>query len=188
VASVSELQAVRALLTKACADLGCEAPPLGVMIETPAAAATADLIAAQADFLSVGTNDLAQYTLAMDRANPALAADVDALHPAVLRLIRLTAAGAAAQGRPLSVCGGLASDPAAIPILIGLGVSTLSAAPARIPAIKALIRTLDLPACRALAARACDQPSAAGVRALKLKPKAAPKPKAVRRAPKGASA
>ncbi|HEV2531979.1 phosphoenolpyruvate--protein phosphotransferase [Phenylobacterium sp.] len=182
VSSLSELRAMRKILAAACADLGREAPPLGVMIETPAAAVTADLIAVEADFLSIGTNDLAQYTLAMDRGNPGLAAEVDALHPAVLRLIRMAAAGAAAHDRPVSVCGGLASDPVAVPILIGLGVGELSVAPARIPAIKALIRTLDLPACRALAARACDRASAAEVRALQLKPRAR------RRAAKGAPA
>ncbi|MDB5475642.1 MAG: phosphoenolpyruvate-protein phosphotransferase [Phenylobacterium sp.] len=182
VASLSELQAVRRSLAGEAAALGCEVPPLGVMIETPAAAATADLIAAAADFLSIGTNDLAQYTLAMDRGHPALAAEVDALHPAVLRLIRMTVAGAAAHGRPVSVCGGLASDAIAAPILIGLGVTTLSVAPARIPAIKALIRGLDASACRELAARACDVASAAEVRALALQPK----PR--RRAVKGASA
>lgn len=182
VASVAELEAVRRLLDDLSAELGRKAPPLGVMIETPAAAATADLIAAQADFVSIGTNDLAQYTLAMDRGNPALAAEVDALHPAVLRLIRLAAEGARQAGRPVSVCGGLASDPVAAPILIGLGVDELSVAPARVPTIKALIRTLDAAACRELAARACDQASAAEVRSL------SPAPKPQNRASKEASA
>jgi phosphocarrier protein FPr/phosphocarrier protein len=136
------------------------------MIETPAAAVTADLIAAHADFLSIGTNDLAQYALAMDRGNPALAGQVDALHPAVLRLIGLAADGARAHGRPVAVCGGLASDLAAVPILIGLGVTELSAAPAMIPEVKALIRTLDVAACRNLAALACAEASAAAVRGL----------------------
>ena len=100
------------------------------MIETPAAAVTADMIGARADFLSIGTNDLTQYTLAMDRGNPQLAAQVDGLHPAVLRLIALAAGGAARHERPLCVCGGLASDLAAVPILIGqLGVTELSAMP-----------------------------------------------------------
>jgi phosphocarrier protein FPr/phosphocarrier protein len=139
------------------------------MIETPAAAATADLIAAEADFLSIGTNDLAQYTLAMDRGDPALAAEVDALHPAVLRLIRLTVQGAAAHGRTVGVCGGLASDLAAAPILIGLGVTELSASPAAVPELKTVVRTLALDACRELAARACAQASAAAVRALELR-------------------
>src|SRR6185437_6056417 len=105
-------------------------------------------IAAEADFLSIGTNDLAQYTLAMDRTDPLLAADVDGLHPAVLRLVRQTVEGARIHGRPVGVCGGLASDPSAAPILLGLGVTELSAAPAAVPELKAVIRTLTLGACR----------------------------------------
>jgi phosphocarrier protein FPr/phosphocarrier protein len=178
VASASEIAAVRAVLIEAAAGLGRAVPPLGVMIETPAAAASVDLIAPYADFVSIGTNDLAQYALAMDRGNPALAAEVDALHPAVLRLIRLTTEAAAPAGLPVSVCGGLASEPAAVPILIGLGVRTLSVAPARIPAIKALVRSLDLAACRDLAARACAAASAAEVRALEPKRPAKPRRRA----------
>ena len=167
VASLAELLTVRALVDEVRAELGHEGRvPLGVMIETPAAAVTADLIAAHADFLSIGTNDLAQYTLAMDRGNPALAGQVDALHPAVLRLIGQAADGGRASGRSVAVCGGLASDLAAVPILIGLGVTELSAAPAMIPEVKALIRTLDGAACRSLAALACAEASAAAVRGL----------------------
>jgi phosphocarrier protein FPr/phosphocarrier protein len=173
VTSVAEIAAVRDLLREAAAETGHTAPvALGVMIETPAAAATADLFAAQVDFISIGTNDLAQYALAMDRGNPALAAEVDALHPAVLRLLRLAAEGAARHGRPIGVCGGLASDPAAVPILLGLGVTELSVTPVRVAATKALIRTLDMAGCRELAARACDQSSAATVRALSPAPAA----------------
>ena len=170
IASLAELRAVRALLVELAADLGVPVPRLGVMVETPAAAVTADLLAAEADFLSIGTNDLAQYTLAMDRTSPQLAAQVDALHPAVLRLVREAAAGAARRGRPVAVCGGLASDLAAAPILIGLGVTELSAAPAAIPELKAAIRDLTLGQCRDLAERALLQTSAAEVRALKLGP------------------
>ena len=167
VASVSELSAVRRLVEEAAREIGrSEAFELGVMIETPAAAVTADLIAAEADFLSIGTNDLAQYALAMDRTDPELAAEVDGLHPAVLRLICQTAEGARARGRTVGVCGGLASDLVAAPILIGLGVTELSAAPAAVPELKALVRTLTLDACRELAARACALASAAQVRAL----------------------
>jgi phosphocarrier protein FPr/phosphocarrier protein len=178
VTGVAELAAVR----RAAASAGAGAIELGAMIETPAAAATTDLIAAEAQFLSIGTNDLAQYVLAMDRGNPALAAEVDALHPAVLRLIRTAVEGAQAHKRPVAVCGGLAADLAAVPILIGLGVTELSVPPASVPAVKALVRTLDAGACRTLAVQACDATSAAEVRALKL---AAAKP---RRTRKGASA
>ncbi len=136
------------------------------MVETPAAALLSDSLAREADFLSIGSNDLTQYALAADRGNPAVAAMVDALHPAVLHLIARAAEGAKAHGRWLGVCGGIASDPAAAPILIGLGVTELSATPAAIPALKARVRTLDLPACRALAARALSMSTAGDVRKL----------------------
>lgn len=161
VSSLAELRAVRAALDR----LGGSVP-LGVMIETPAAAMTADLIAAEADFLSIGTNDLTQYTLAMDRENAAVAPGVDALHPAVLRLIAMSCEGGAGHARTVGVCGGLASDPLGIPLLIGLGVTELSATPMFVPEAKALVRRLDLAACRALAARALELGTAAEIRAL----------------------
>lgn len=167
VASLAELRAVRAALDEARADLRIEIrTALGVMIETPAAAMTADLLAAEADFLSVGTNDLTQYALAMDRGNPELAAEIDALHPAVLRMIARTAEGARARGIWTGVCGGLAGDVTAAPILVGLGVSELSMPAAAIAEIKAMIRTLSPGACARLAAEALDQTSASDVRAL----------------------
>ena len=135
---------------KARAELGVTGPiPVGIMVETPAAAVTCDTLCAEAEFISLGTNDLAQYTLAMDRGNPLLAAEVDGLHPAVLRLIGQSAEGARAKDRPVSVCGGLASDLAAAPILIGLGVTSLSASSAIIPELKALVRTLTMDDCQA---------------------------------------
>jgi phosphoenolpyruvate-protein phosphotransferase len=167
VSRVSEVRAVRAVLDAVRADLGVTARvDLGVMVETPAAAMIADQLAAEADFLSIGTNDLTQYTLAMDRGNPELAAEVDGLDPAVLRLIAATCRGGARQALTTSVCGALAGDLAAIPILIGLGVSKLSMAAAAIPEAKALIRTLSLGACQALATQALDLPTVAEVRAL----------------------
>ena len=167
IASLDELRAVRAVLEEAKRELGVtENVALGVMIETPAAAMTADLLAAEADFLSVGTNDLTQYVLAMDRGNPELAARIDALHPAVLRMIDQTCRGAARHQRWVGVCGGLASDVAATPILLGLGVTELSTTAAIAPEVKARVRTLSLDACRDLARRALDQTSPEGVRAL----------------------
>jgi len=167
VARLSELQAVRAALESARSDLKAEGRmDLGVMIETPAAAMIADRLAAEADFLSIGTNDLTQYALAMDRGHPELAGEVDGLDPAVLRLIRQACQGGAGQGLATSVCGGLAGDPAAIPILIGLGVSKLSMPTAAIPEAKALIRTLSPKACQRLAEAALAAPSAEAVRAL----------------------
>ena len=167
VVDAGELAAARTILDQARADLGIETPvPLGVMIETPAAALLAASLACDADFLSIGSNDLTQYALAADRGNPAVAAMVDALHPAVLHLIARAAEGARAHGRWLGVCGGIASDPAAAAILIGLGVTELSATPSAIPALKAAVRALDMPACRALAAKALSAATAAEVRAL----------------------
>jgi phosphoenolpyruvate-protein kinase (PTS system EI component) len=136
------------------------------MIETPAAAVLAEGIAREVDFLSIGTNDLAQYTLAMDRGHAELAARIDGVHPAVLRMIDLICKGASSSGKPVAVCGGLAADPAAVPVLLGLGVSELSVVPSLIPQLKAQIRSLTLDRCRAIAARALTLESAAQVRAL----------------------
>lgn len=167
VASLDELRAVRAVLDEAKREMGVvERIELGVMIETPAAAVTADLIAAEADFLSVGTNDLTQYVLAMDRGNPELAARIDALHPAVLRMIDQTCKGAARHHRWVGVCGGLASDVAATPILLGLGVTELSTTASICPEVKARVRSLSRESCRTLAAQALDQTSPEAVRAL----------------------
>ncbi|WP_267433678.1 phosphoenolpyruvate--protein phosphotransferase [Sphingomonas sp. GM_Shp_1] len=160
VASLSELEAVRAVVERQ----GGKAE-VGVMIETPAAAISADILARKADFFSIGTNDLTQYTLAMDRGNAAVAAGVDGLHPAVLRLIGATCDGAARNDTPVGVCGSLAADRLAVPILLGLGVTELSVPPARVAAIKALVGKLDLARCRAAAMQALALPSAPAVRA-----------------------
>lgn len=167
VADLGELRAASSLLRETEKALGVEQPtPLGVMVETPAAALLADQLAREADFLSIGSNDLTQYALAADRQNPALAAAADALHPAVLRLIKAAADGAHRHGRWIGVCGSLASDPDATALLIGIGVDELSVTPPQIPAIKARVRRVNLPDCRSLAARALDQVSAADVRRL----------------------
>ena len=167
IAGVDELRRVRAVLDRVQADFRVDKiVELGVMVETPAAAVTADLLAAEADFLSIGTNDLTQYALAMDRGNAAVAGAIDGLHPSVLRLIAETARGANQHGRWTGVCGGLASDPLAVPILIGLGVTELSATPAIVPEIKALVSSLTFEAARAHAAAALTCATAAEVRAL----------------------
>ncbi|MGH8169666.1 MAG: phosphoenolpyruvate--protein phosphotransferase, partial [Steroidobacteraceae bacterium] len=169
ITDVAEIRSVRAMIEEARAEVGRREPiEVGVMIETPASALMADRIAVEADFFSVGTNDLTQYTLAMDRGHPELAARLDALHPAVLRLIERTAAAAHARKRRVAVCGGLASDPAAAPILIGLGVHELSAVPSVIPQLKALIRRLTLDQCAKLARLALEQESAEAVRSLAM--------------------
>jgi len=163
---VDEIRSVRSLLGEACSALGMTTPALGAMIETPAAAMLAGGIAREVDFLSIGTNDLAQYTLAMDRGHAELAARIDGVHPAVLRMIDIACKGAAAQGKPVAVCGGLAADPAAVPVLLGLGVSELSVVPSLIPELKAQVRALTLDACRQIAARALTLENAEQVRAL----------------------
>ncbi|HYM28745.1 MAG TPA: phosphoenolpyruvate--protein phosphotransferase, partial [Steroidobacteraceae bacterium] len=166
ITDVEEVRRVRALLEELCAERGVAMPALGAMIETPAAALLAARLAAVADFLSIGTNDLTQYTLAMDRGHPQLAPRLDALHPAVLRLIAETATAARAHERHAAVCGGLASEVQAAPLLVGLGVQELSAVPAVIPHLKAQLATVTFDDCRALAARALAAADAAAVRAL----------------------
>ena len=163
ISSIAELRAVHSRLD----ELGAGGHvALGIMIETPAAAVLAGDLGAEADFFSIGSNDLTQYALAMDRANPLLAAQVDALHPAVLRLIAMTAEGAEKNGKPVAVCGGLASDPLGARILVGLGIRELSVVPAAINAIKASLRSVTAEQCRALARAALEADSAATVRRL----------------------
>ena len=166
ITDVTEIESISRRVDGWCRELGVPRPQLGAMIETPAAAMLADQIAGAVDFLSIGTNDLAQYGLAMDRGHAELAARIDGLHPAVLRLIAATTAGAGRHRCPVAVCGGLASDPEAVPLLIGLGVTELSVVPALIPRLKALIRTLELDACRGLARQALELAHAAQVREL----------------------
>jgi phosphocarrier protein FPr len=136
------------------------------MVEVPAVAVMAHIFAAEADFFSIGTNDLTQYTLAMDRGHPKLAPKVDALNPAVLRLIAQTVEGAHAHKRPVGICGGVAGDPHAVPILVGLGIDELSVSLPAIPTIKAQIRRLSLTTCRELAQRALQCSTVEEVRAL----------------------
>lgn len=167
IASLSEFRQVRDRLDAIKAALAItDKIELGIMIETPAAAVTADILAAEADFLSVGTNDLSQYSLAMDRGNPAVAAGIDALHPGVLRLIAQAADGAALHGRWTGVCGGLASDLGAVPILIGLGVRELSVTSGQIADIKALVSSVTLEHCQSLARLALAAASPGEIRAL----------------------
>ena len=167
IVDIAEFRSARAILHDAARDTGAGgAVQLGVMIETPSAALMAESIAAEADFLSIGTNDLSQYALAVDRGNPAVAGMADALHPAVLRLIACAAKGAARHGRVVAVCGGLASDPAAAAVLIGLGVTELSAVPSAVPAIKAAVRKLTMTECRRLADKALALDTAPAVRAM----------------------
>ena len=125
-------------------------PALGAMVETPAAALSADRLSAECDFLSIGTNDLTMYTLAVDRGDEHVAEMYDPLHPAVLRLIRFTTEAAQRARRPVALCGEIAGDPRFAALLIGLGLGELSMAPASLPAVKQRIRELDTSRARAL--------------------------------------
>ena len=166
VATLAEWRAARGLVEREREALGVPPIPVGIMVETAAAALLAERFAREADFFSIGTNDLTQYTLAMDRTNPRLAPQVDALHPAVLHLIERTVAGARAHGRWVGVCGALAGDPQAIPVLLGLGVHELSADVPLVPAVKARVRSLSLAECQATAREALDAGDGEEVRAI----------------------
>ena len=167
VSTVDELVRARAILDEAA---GPEGKPsmlrVGIMVEVPAAALKIAAFLPHVDFVSIGTNDLTQYTLAAERGNPSVAALADPLDPAVLRLIAEVGRAAANSDVSVSVCGEMASDLAAIPLLLGLSVTELSVSPQAIAGVKAAVRRLDTQACTALADRALQASSAAEVRAL----------------------
>lgn len=166
ITGIEEVRAVTDLIEEVCREFYAPKPQLGVMIETPASAVLSDQLLHEVDFLSIGTNDLSQYVLAIDRTHGQLSKRLDGLHPAVLRLIASTANAANAAGKMVSVCGGLAADSLAVPILLGLGIKELSVPAPAIPRLKAAIRKTCLGDCRALAREAINQETAAAVRAL----------------------
>lgn len=149
ISSLGELREARALIDEVRLELTREGsrfdPDLqvGIMIEVPSAAITAAVLAQECDFFSIGTNDLTQYTLAVDRGNERVAHLYDPMHPAVLQLIHMTVKAAADAGIPVSVCGEMASNPLSVPLLIGLGIGELSGTPATVPVVKEIIRALD---------------------------------------------
>jgi phosphoenolpyruvate-protein phosphotransferase len=165
IATLEELREAKAILSEEQAASGHQDVQVGIMIEVPSAALMAEQFAREADFFSIGTNDLTQYTLAMDRGHPKLAKKADGLHPSVLKMIQLTCEGARKHGKWVGVCGGMASDPICVPVLIGLGVQELSVSVPAIPAIKALIRRLSLAECQLLAQQVVQMGTAAEVRA-----------------------
>src|SRR5688572_3591815 len=169
ISTLAEWRAARQLVEEERATLGVPRIPIGIMVETSSAALMADRFAEEADFFSIGTNDLTQYTLAMDRTNPRLAPQVDALHPAVLRLIERTVAGAHAHKRWVGVCGALAGDLQAVPVLVGLGIDELSVSVPIVPAVKARVRSLILSECQETARQALNAGDGAEVRALVAK-------------------
>jgi phosphotransferase system enzyme I (PtsI) len=181
VTSAEEMHEARKMIASIAAQAGLTAAleglPIGAMIEVPSAALTADALAREADFLSVGTNDLIQYTLAVDRTDERLAGHYEPMAPAVLRLLRLIAVGArgtaadAAKGvtaRPLSVCGEMAADPLLVALLIGLGFRRFSMTPSAIPIVKRALLSIDSREARTLARQAVRAASAEAVHQLLL--------------------
>jgi phosphoenolpyruvate-protein phosphotransferase (PTS system enzyme I) len=141
-------------------------PPLGAMIEVPGAALAADSLAAEADFFAIGTNDLIQYTLAIDRSDEQVAHLYNPLHPAVLRLIQFAIEAALRRGMPISICGEMAGEPRFTALLLGLGLRNLSMAPRNIPRLKQRIRGLDMVAATRRARAIMDQSDSGRIAAL----------------------
>ena len=160
VTAVEEMRDARALLREVAGELGVAPPPVGAMMEVPAAALAADLIAPEADFFTIGTNDLIQYCLAVDRTDDRVSDLYEPLHPAVLRMIRMVRRAAARRKIPVSLCGEMASDPALLGLLIGLGLREFSMTPAAITMARQAIRDLNAMDARALARKALTLPTA----------------------------
>ncbi|MAK31232.1 phosphoenolpyruvate--protein phosphotransferase [Acinetobacter sp.] len=166
VGRVEEWRAARAILDEVLQQYPCSNLEVGIMIEVPSAALLAPILAKEVDFFSIGTNDLTQYTMAIDRGHPILSAEADGLHPSILLLIDQTVRAAHANNKWVGICGELAADPKAVPVLMGLGVDELSMSITSIPLVKAQIRTLNYAACQELAQKALLCDSATAVRTL----------------------
>ncbi len=170
VTSVHEVRSAKKIFEEVKEELAAEGRPfdrsteLGIMIEVPAAALSAAPLSRESSFFSIGTNDLSQYTLAADRTNPDLLSLNDALHPALLSLIKCTVSAGHAAGIPVSVCGEIAGDPTAVPVLLGLGIDALSMNPSSIPGIKSEIRKTAIGNAKQLAEEALRCSSAEEVR------------------------
>ena len=132
-------------------------PPLGIMIETPGAALSADALALEADFFAIGTNDLTAYTLAVDRGETEVAGLYDPLHPAVLRLVQFATEAALRMRMPVSVCGEMAGNPRLTPLLLGLGLRSFSMNASAVPRVKQTIRSVEIDACARFARRVMEQ-------------------------------
>jgi len=164
VSSVEQLREARSMVAGAAADLlrrGETVPrvPVGVMIEIPAAAYTADLLAREVDFFTIGTNDLIQYCLAVDRADERVSRLYEPLHPAILRMIVMVRRAARRRGIPVSLCGEMASDPALLTLLVGLGLTEFSMTPGAIPVAKQVLREVRSDELRAMARRILRLPT-----------------------------
>ncbi|MDH2244040.1 phosphoenolpyruvate--protein phosphotransferase [Pseudomonas sp. GD03909] len=165
VGNIDEWRSAKAMVDRLRVELPVADLQVGIMIEIPSAALIAPVLAQEVDFFSIGTNDLTQYTLAIDRGHPTLSGQADGLHPAVLRLISMTVEAAHAHGKWVGVCGELAADALAVPMLVGLGVDELSVSARSIALVKARVRELDYAACQQLAQQALMLPGAHEVRA-----------------------
>jgi len=165
VGNIDEWRTAKAMVDRLRVELPVADLQVGIMIEIPSAALIAPVLAQEVDFFSIGTNDLTQYTLAIDRGHPTLSGQADGLHPAVLRLIGMTVEAAHAHGKWVGVCGELAADALAVPMLVGLGVDELSVSARSIALVKARVRELDFAACQRLARQALMLPGAHEVRA-----------------------
>jgi len=166
VGQMHEWRAAKAMVERLREEIPVNDLQVGIMVEVPSAALLAPQLAREVDFFSIGTNDLTQYALAIDRGHPSLSAQADGLHPAVLQLIDMTVRAAHAEGKWVGVCGELAADPQAVPVLLGLAVDELSVAARSVAEVKALVRQADYSTARALAREALQQDSAEAVRAL----------------------
>jgi phosphotransferase system enzyme I (PtsI) len=171
VTSVDEVRVARSILRTIQRDLtdsdGHDPEiPVGAMIEVPSAALTADLLADEVDFFSIGTNDLVQYCLAVDRTDGRMASLYEPLHPAILRVVRFVVAMARARHREVAVCGEMAAEPGLLAVLLGLGVTTVSMTPASIPGAQRMIRRLVLGEAKQMARKAMRQPTGRDVASL----------------------
>jgi phosphoenolpyruvate-protein phosphotransferase len=175
VTTVGEVRAVRELydrvvrrLRRRGERLPDTVPPLGIMIETPGAALSADALALEADFFAIGTNDLAMYTLAVDRGESDLSGLYDPLHPAVLRLVQFATEAALRVRKPVSVCGEMVANPHVLPLLLGLGLRSFSVSASAVPRVKQAVRAAHIDDCVRFARRVMEQSDPAAIKAMVL--------------------
>ncbi|MCP4199498.1 MAG: phosphoenolpyruvate--protein phosphotransferase [Proteobacteria bacterium] len=166
ISGVQELREVKAVLREAAGELGGDIPDqveIGCMIELPSAVMVADQLAKEVDFFSIGTNDLIQYSLAIDRVNDHVAYLYTPFHPSILRSVKRVIDAANDEGISVAMCGSLAGDPLLIPLLMGLGLRTLSMAPTSLPTVKAMVRSINLEKAQVLTAKAMELATATDV-------------------------
>jgi len=160
------LQKVVRRLKRRGEELPARMPPLGIMIETPAAALSADALALEADFFAIGTNDLTMYAMAADRGDADVAKLYDPLHPGVLRLVQFTVEASLRLRKPVSICGEMAANAKLTPLLLGLGLRALSMNASAVPRVKLVVRSVSSADCARLARRVMEQSEPAAIRDL----------------------